>query len=165
MIETRYRDLDLLHPDFRPVTDRFLARLVEAKIMIPLKDFPLDIMGTWDIETKRDIWDFKFKGKTPNQKDADANTGFTVYSMAKKVKDGMAPKSIHMAGIVKLKTPKTFDITTKRDDHDFHKLLLTVNKIQKSIDAGIFLPASPLSWKCSENWCSYFNICKERLKR
>lgn len=30
----RYRDLDLLHPDFRPVVDRFLARCVEAQIMV-----------------------------------------------------------------------------------------------------------------------------------
>lgn len=30
----RYRDLDLLHPDFRPVVDRFLARCVEAGIMV-----------------------------------------------------------------------------------------------------------------------------------
>lgn len=33
MIE-RYRDLDLLHPDFRSVVDRFLARCVEAQIMV-----------------------------------------------------------------------------------------------------------------------------------
>lgn len=30
----RYRDLDLLHPDFRPVVDRFLAKCVEAQIMV-----------------------------------------------------------------------------------------------------------------------------------
>lgn len=30
----RYRDLDLLHPDYRPTVDRFLAKCVEAGIMI-----------------------------------------------------------------------------------------------------------------------------------
>lgn len=30
----RYRDLDLLHPDFRPQVDRFLAKCVEAQIMV-----------------------------------------------------------------------------------------------------------------------------------
>lgn len=145
-------------PKIQPIT-------IEAKIRIPLKDFPKDILGTWDVETRRDIWDWKFKGKTPSQKDADANTGLTIYAMAKKVKDGVAPRSIHMAGVVRLKKPKIFDLVTKRDDDDFHRVLLTVNKIQRSIDAGIFLPASPLSWKCSSNFCSYFETCREKLKR
>lgn len=30
----RYRDLDLLHPDFRPQVDRFLARCAEAGLMV-----------------------------------------------------------------------------------------------------------------------------------
>ena len=148
-----------LAPQIQPIS-------IEAKIRIPLKDFPLDIMGTWDIECRRDIWDWKFKGKTPNQADADANIGFTIYNAAKKINDGIAPRHLHMAGIVKLKRgPKIFDIITKRNDDDFHRVLLTVNKIQKSIEAGIFLPASPLSWKCSPNWCDFFETCTDRIKR
>jgi hypothetical protein len=149
-----------LAPRIQPVS-------VEAKVIIPLKDFAFSaICGTWDVECSRDIYDFKFRGKTPSQADIDSNTGLTVYSMAKTLKDGRPPRSIHMAGIVRLKTPKLFDLTTKRDESDFHKLLLTVNKIHKSIEAGIFLPASPISsWKCSEKFCSYFNSCNEKLKR
>lgn len=30
----RYRRLDLLHPDFRPMVDRFLAKCIEAGIMV-----------------------------------------------------------------------------------------------------------------------------------
>ena len=148
-----------LAPKIQPIT-------IEAKIRIPLKDFPKDILGTWDIECKREIWDWKFRSKTPGQKDADANMGLSIYHAAKKAKDGIAPKSIHMAGIVRLKRgAKTFNITTKRNDDDFNRILLTVSKIQKSIDAGIFLPASPLSWKCAPAWCDHFETCTERVKR
>ena len=147
-----------LAPSIQPIT-------IEAKIRIPLANFPRDILGCWDIETRRDIVDWKFKGKTPSQADADSNLGLTVYWAAKKAKDGIAPRSIRMAGIVKLKKAKTFNLVTKRNDDDFHRVLLTISKIQKSIDAGIFLPASPLSWRCTPKWCPFFETCTERIKR
>ncbi|MCK5617330.1 PD-(D/E)XK nuclease family protein [Candidatus Pacearchaeota archaeon] len=161
MKETGIVAMERLHLDLAP---KIQPISIEAKIVIPLKNFPIDIMGTWDVECRRDLWDFKFKKKTPTQNDADKNLGFTLYAMAKTVKDGKPPRSIKMAGIVRLKRgPKTFEITTKRTEDDFRRVLLTVNKIEKSIQAGIFLPASPLSWKCAPAWCGHYETCAERL--
>ncbi len=43
----RYRDLDLLHPDFRPVVDRFLARCAEAGLMVM-------VVETWRSQAAHD---------------------------------------------------------------------------------------------------------------
>lgn len=148
--------LDLL-PDIKPVS-------VEETIRIVLKDFPIDIYGCWDVETNRDILDFKFRRKTPNQTDVDRNLGLTIYAMAKSVKDGRPPRFVKLIGGVRLKSgPKAFNLRSRRTDDDFRRVLLTVAKIKKIIDNDIWLPASALSWKCSVGFCEYFKDCTERI--
>lgn len=148
-----------LVPAIKPIS-------IEEKVRITLKDFEYDILGTWDIETNRDILDFKFRKRTPNQKDVDKNIGLTLYAMAKTVKDGRVPRFVRLIGGVRLKSgPKAFNLKGKRDHDDFKRILLTVAKMKKAIDNDIWLPASPLSWKCSPDWCEYFDECGERLCR
>ena len=136
---------------------------VEQTIIIPLEGFDYSIAGTWDIETENGILDLKTRGKTPSQSDVTRNLGLTIYSLGKSVKDNKYPDYVGLTGIVRLKTPKTFDLRGTRTIEDFNRLLLTVGKIKHAIDQGIFLPCDPGHWKCSEAWCSFFNDCKEKL--
>jgi hypothetical protein len=139
---------------------------VEEKVRITLKDFPFDILGTPDVMTRRDVLDFKFMKRSPNQKTADNNLNLTIYSMAKAIRDNRLPRFVRLIGGVRLKSgAKTFDIKSKRNESDFKQVLRTVGKIQKIIENDIWLPASILSWKCSPGFCSYFNQCTEKMVR
>ena len=143
-------------PKIQPVS-------IEKTIIIPLEGFDYSISGTWDIETENGILDLKTRGKTPSQVDVDRNLNLSIYALGKSVQDGKYPDYVGLIGIVRLKTPKTFDLRGTRTIEDFNRLLLTVGKIKHAIDCGIFLPCDPGHWKCSLNWCSYFNECTEKL--
>ena len=149
-----------LHKEIMPTVQPLS---VEKTIIIPLEGFNYSISGTWDIETERGILDLKTRGKTPSQADVDRNLNLTIYALGKSVADGKYPDYVGLIGIVRLKTPKTFDLRGTRTIEDFNRLLLTVGKIKHAIDQGIFLPCDPGHWKCSQNWCSFFNDCKEKL--
>ena len=148
----------VLAPEIKPIS-------VERIVRIPLKDFKYDLFGKMDIETLRTIVDLKFPKATKRQRDADHNVGLTLYSLAKTVQDGRTPESVSLAGVARLKTPKPFVIKSHRTQEDFDRVLLTVAKIHKCIESGVFLPSSPLGWKCSEAYCDFYNNCKERLWR
>lgn len=145
------------------VTPKIQPLSVEQVIRIPLEGFARDLQGCWDIEVEHGIIDLKTKGRTPSQADVDKNLGLSMYALAKSVKDGKYPDFVSLVGAVRLKTPKSFELRGTRKQEDFDRVLLTVGKIQHAIDNGIFLPASGLSFKCSQNFCSFYLDCKERL--
>lgn len=145
------------------VTPKIQPLSVEQVIRIPLEGFARDLQGCWDIEVERGILDLKTRGRTPSQADVDKNLGLTMYALAKSVKDGRYPDFVALVGAVRLKTPKSFELIGTRKQEDFDRVLLTVGKIQHAIDNGIFLPASGLSFKCSETYCSFFKECTEKL--
>lgn len=145
------------------VTPKIQPLSVEQVIRIPLEGFARDLQGCWDIEVEHGIIDLKTKGRTPSQADVDKNLGLTLYSIAKTCKDGIPPDFVALVGAVRLKIPKSFELRGTRKQEDFDRVLLTVGKIQHAIDNGIFLPASGLSFKCSQNYCSFFNECAEKL--
>lgn len=52
------------------------------------------------------------------------------------------------------------ELPTTRTFNDFHILMDFIKLFIKDIKAGIFRPAQPGHWKCSERWCGYHPTCK-----
>jgi hypothetical protein len=105
--------------------------------------------------------DLKTKAKTPKENDADNSIQLTMYSMAVKVLDGVAPESIHLDTLVDLKTGPKLDVqTTTRGPDDWKALMHLVVEVNTAIEKGVFLPTTPDNWVCSEKFCGYWkDVC------
>lgn len=45
-------------------------------------------------------------------------------------------------------------------DKDYNALFAKVGLFIQMLKKGLFPPANPTSWWCSENWCGYFSTCR-----
>jgi len=138
---------------------------VQRGFSLALKGYPVDLVGTIDINEKNSIRDTKTSAKTPASDIADKSTQLTAYMMAIKVLDGRIPEFGILDYLVDLKTPKTVSISTTRSDSDFKILLLRLENMLKAIDKGIFLPATPRDPMCSKKYCGFYNSCPYTSKK
>lgn len=54
------------------------------------------------------------------------------------------------------------EVDVTRGNDDFKRLLIYIQMFIDSLKAGVFKPAEPGHWLCSEKWCGYSQICKYR---
>jgi hypothetical protein len=133
---------------------------VERKFVVKLDGYPMDLSGTIDIqEGAKRIRDTKTAAKSPSQGDADSSLQLTMYGLAAKVVDGVAPQEFALDGLVKTKTPKVVTLKTTRTDEDYQMLLRRVERSIAIIEKGAFTPARPTDWWCSRKWCGYWDSC------
>ncbi len=50
-------------------------------------------------------------------------------------------------------------------DGDYHALFAKLRMFCKIVETGIFVPANPTSWWCSEKWCGYYLTCQYVSKK
>ncbi len=150
--------LSLLHhhdlaPKIEPVH-------VERLFRLELKNFPRDLIGYIDIQEPKTIRDVKTSSKSPAADEADKSLQLTLYGLAAKVVDGVAPSSYALDYLVKKKAPEAKTLTTERTDEDFKNLLRRVEVASKLVESGIFYPTDPSNWWCSARWCGYYDRCE-----
>jgi len=144
---------DEIAPSIQPIA-------VEEKVMI---EFPEQkpIMAIMDlIDEDIAVHDFKYSGKSKNQKDLDEDLQFTIYSLACKEKTGQFPSKMIMDVLVDTKVPKHQQLTTYRSEDSYLKIMRLSGAIQDAISKGVFLPAKTGEWWCSERFCGYWHNCK-----
>ena len=83
------------------------------------------------------------------------------YVLGMFVLDGVQPKQVKISTLVSSdgKSVTQKDSVGERDDNDFAALFNRVEQFARSYRSGIFLPASPASWKCSVDWCVFHPTC------
>lgn len=121
----------------------------------------VDLQGTIDLQEPTRLRDLKTAAKTPAATVAENSLQLTMYSMAAKVLDGVAPVSLHLDTLVDLKKGPSLVIqSTTRGPEDWQSLLHRVNTMNDAIEKGVFLPTNPDNWVCSKRFCGYWNdIC------
>jgi len=152
-------ELALVHaleqaPCYQPI-------MVEEKIEIVIPDSPKNLLGIIDLGTdQNEVIDFKTAGKKKNQADADESIQLTVYAAAFHAMSGMPAESVKLDCVIQTKT-KTYRqvLESDRIEADFAALAERINMMNTAIQAGVFLPAPPDAWWCSEKWCGYFRTC------
>lgn len=145
---------------------KLIPTAVERKFVIKLEGYPLDLAGTIDIqEGMMRIRDTKTANKTPPQADADNSIQLTMYGLAAKVIDGVAPGEFILDALVKTKTPKQVSLVTTRTADDFQMLLRRVERAITVIEKGAFQPARTTDWWCSLKFCGYAANCPFYQKR
>lgn len=113
------------------------------------------------------IHDYKVSSKRKSQGDVDKNTGLTFYALAYREMFGMAPAGLEFQNYIVRTTEKReelkTDFQTLKTDRtiiDIDILLAKCEAIIEAIDKKVFLPASPSSYVCSKDFCSYFRDCR-----
>lgn len=136
---------------------------VEYEWGIRLPDpISFDLVGTLDLqEASGCVRDTKTTSSSPAKGTADCSLQLTIYALARKALDGAGPViSVALDHLVDLKkAPKAVTQTSTRNTADFEGLLRRIEVVDRSISAGVFLPANPSDWWCSPRWCGYYSTC------
>ena len=135
---------------------------VEERIEIPVHshDRRLDLVGIIDVVSDlKDVIDLKTskRRKTSNEVEIDAQ--LTWYDMAYRYLTGEAPRSVGFEVLVDKKTPEVQSVRSPRTQEDHQTLLHKLNAMEAGVKAGVFLPAAPGSWACSDRFCGYWGTC------
>jgi hypothetical protein len=141
---------------------------VQRPWCIEVSGLPVDLVGTIDIqEGPVSIRDTKTAKKSPPANAADSSLQLTTYALAANVIDGNPPKYLHLDYLVR--TPKRGEtkvvfLVTTRGPSDWDPFLERVGVATRAMESGIFMPARPDDWRCSEKWFGYWRTCRYALK-
>lgn len=134
---------------------------VQRQWSVELKGFPVDLVGTMDIqEGAESIRDTKTSGKTPSDDVAQRSVQLKAYALAAKVIDGEAPKKVFLDYLIDTQSPSVKSIEHEPGDADFRALLRRVETLCMAMERGVFVPVEPDHWVCSVKWCGYYRTCK-----
>ena len=139
-------------PEYQP---RFVEQ--EVRIVLPGK---YDMLGYLDLADDHGrVVDIKTVGRSKTQADCDSSDQLTFYAAAHRTLDGNLASEVRLECLVKTKTPKRTMLSSTRDARSFEILASKINVVSAAIEKGVFLPASPGSWKCNPKYCGYFHTC------
>lgn len=142
----------------------------QARALNALAKRGVDFVGEIDIfekdGTTTAIRDTKTSTKSPTEDAALKSEQLTAYALASNVLDGQLPKYVALDYLVDLKRePKAVTRTSERDMEAIEVFLRRLTNAIHSLHSGIFIPASPSQWQCSERYCGYHSICDFVQKR
>ena len=139
---------------------------VEAKVLIVLPSSTHNLLSIADLITEDDgIVEYK-TGKKWTQDRADTEPQLTFQAMTFKALYHRDPKKIVIENMVSsTKTPYRNPIETTRTEADYQTMINRINAVLDGINKGVYPPANPMGWWCSEAWCGYWNTCSYVRKR
>jgi CRISPR/Cas system-associated exonuclease Cas4 (RecB family) len=117
------------------------------------------LKGQLDLLTEDLILDHKTSAKAWNQGRADEELQPTAYLLACQ-ELGLPHTEFEYHVAVKTKEPRVEKIRTRRSQAEIDWYLRVTRDAIRLMNTGIFLPAPPGSWVCSENMCGYRHLCK-----
>ncbi len=157
----------LHHQEAAPAIE---PKLVEYWWTLELPDEPVDLSGVYDVvehrkpidgtgRTIKVLRDAKTAGKSYAKTAADHSEQLTLYALAEQVLTGKAPDAVVLDVLVKNKVPKYQVLESARSPEQLNAQAKRVQRFVEAMKAGVFVPADPESWQCSEKWCGYFPSC------
>lgn len=132
---------------------------VEEEFRITMKGMP-DIVGRLDIRVHDGVIDFKSSGRRMSQLEADSSIQLTLYDIAHTGIAGEKASTLAYDRAVLTKS-KAFTevIATERNSQHVRALAERFTVMNRSIEAGIFIPCDPNAWQCSPKWCEFWKVC------
>ena len=133
---------------------------VQRKITIDDPTWLRPVIGFIDTETEVDILDLKTSGKAKSQADLETDVQSGIYLLEADRRFSAQQFSWHVA--IGTKTPKTQVL--QRETFDAERQTRFVARVQQaiavSVETGVFAPADPSTWGCSEKFCGYWHLCE-----
>ena len=108
------------------------------------------------------VRDFKFGTRRRPQSDVDASTQLTLYSIGTRfiASIGDVTPDVGLEQMVDLKKGPQRDLKTSvRGPADYAALVARVNAFSVAVSKGVFPPADPTSWRCSDRYCPFYRDC------
>lgn len=135
-------------------------QFTEEKFCITLPG-DYDLIGVIDVADVEDnVCDLKTSGKSPAKNAAATSLQLTVYAPGFKALTGRWPKEMRLSFLVDNKEPKRIVQATNPTRDDIEMLVCRFNQMVQAIKSGVYTPATPDNWCCSEKWCGYWRTCK-----
>lgn len=133
---------------------------VENEIYLDVEGIELPFRGRLDVlDNTHALRDIKTAARKWSQGKADTAAQPTLYRELVKADTGEYPTNLIYDIFTKTKKPAYQKLETFRSQDDFDVLKLRVKAMMASINAGIFPPAEPGHWCCSQRWCGYYFSC------
>jgi len=140
-------------PDYQPLK-------VEQEFRVVMDECDYDLLGYIDLidDTQR-VVDLKTSKAKPKISMADESIQLTGYA-AYQVTQGVYPINVRLDVLTANKKGVTrTKVDSVRDANDLKTLGRRIDMAAASIKAGVFMPAIPGSWWCSNTWCGYWDSC------
>lgn len=135
---------------------------LEYEIELHVPGLPVPVAGFIDmIDADGMAWDFKTAGKKWTQDQADASLQPTVY-LAALQQSGLVslPAPFRYMIFTKTKSPDVQVLDTVRTAADVLAFYELAREVWRAIEAGIYVPNGIGSWKCSANYCEFWQLCE-----
>jgi hypothetical protein len=133
---------------------------VEERVELEVEGLPVHFLGILDCLSADGVLDdLKTSGRKWNQGRADHELQPTLYRQLVKQLTGLPPRAITFDVLVAGKRLAAQRVVTTRNDEDFAVLVQRARLMIAQVDAGIFPPAQPGAWICSQKWCGYWWSC------
>lgn len=154
-----YKHASEVAPAYQPIA-------VEKRIEMPVPKLGIELVGYIDLaDDQQRIVDFKTSGKSMPNGAADTSIQLGIYSLLYASEFGKLPSETRLEVLTKAKTPKRQMLSSVKGPSDLDVLARRIQQTVKGIEAGIFQPAEPDSWACSERFCGYASTCPFFMKR
>lgn len=139
--------------------------MVDYKIEFSIPNVPVPIIGYIDmIADDRVPVDFKTAKHKWTQEQADSSLQPTFYLAGLHAQDFIKasdfPAKFRYIIFLKTKKPDVQIIETTRTDEDVINLFGLVEGCWQQMQSENHLPTGIGSWKCSSNYCDFWNICQ-----
>lgn len=131
---------------------------IETKVELRVPGVPIPIIGYVDVITPDGPGDFKTAARSWTA-DQAAKEIQPIFYIAALNQAGVRVDSFSHFVFVKTKTPQFQKIVTPHKQSEMFWLFKMIQEAWKGISAGVY-PLSPGSWKCSEAYCEFWNICR-----
>ena len=147
--------------DFLPI---ILPVAVEETMAISFPNLSRIVVGKLDVRESHDgdiIRDLKTGKRAFGQAKTDSGMGLTTYGMLFLATHGKLPDGYKIDNVINSgKRPcKTELYATERSQAQIERQLGRFVSVCDGIDKGVFMPANPVDWWCSKDWCSHHHIC------
>ena len=139
---------------------------IELPFNIPLDSIALDLVGRVDlVDSQGTLRDLKTASRKKPQNEIDLTDQLTIYALGYEYLFGNPPPHIALDVLVKTKQPKYQEAQTSRTHDDIDIFFRRMQAILEGIKKGIFIPADPTHWCCSERFCGYWWTCPYARRR
>lgn len=142
------------------VSPEIQPRVIEQKISIDVPELTVPLLGIVDVyEEDGTLRDLKTANKKWRQDRADSEMQPTLYRELIRREFGTAPSRIVYDVLNDSKNEPRQRIETERSAADFEALVRRARAMVALVHAGLFPPAKPGEWWCTEKFCGYWWTC------
>ena len=139
--------------------------MIDHKVEFTIPQCPVPIIGYIDmIDHDKVPVDFKTAGRKWTQQAADDSLQPTFYLAGLHaqgfIKSSDFPYKFRYMVFTKTKKPEVQILETTRTSSDVLALFDLIGRCWDAIEQGIWLPSGIGSWKCSSNYCDFWDRCQ-----